>query len=144
MGVEFGFRGLPGGLSRVAPPAGVFSEGGVAALDGDTGVAESGCPDAPKVFEIPPWAAIDNDSTQDPRVLTALFFTSPLRPDMMFAPKRPREGQLSPSPIAPLRALSYTLSYIPRIHRFLCARSHRADIAFGVNVIRCMATFLSS
>lgn len=78
MGVEFGFRGLPGSISWGAPPAGVSSDGGVAARDGDTGVWGNGDPEAPKASEIPPWAVSDSktDSTQNPMVFIASLFTS--------------------------------------------------------------------
>jgi hypothetical protein len=77
MGFEFGFRGLPWGGLRAAPPAGMSGNGKVAALDGATGVLGSGCLEAPRASEIPPWAAIDNKtgSTQNPMVFIAPLFT---------------------------------------------------------------------
>jgi hypothetical protein len=78
IGVEFGCCGLPAGASGTLPSAGISRDGGVAALDGGTGVRGSGGPEALRASEIPPWAAIDNttDNTQNPMVFIAPLFTS--------------------------------------------------------------------
>ena len=68
MGVEFGIRGLPAGVSGALPGAGVSGDGGVVAMDGDAGDWGSGSTEALKASDIPPWAAIDTraDSTHNP------------------------------------------------------------------------------
>lgn len=71
MGVELGLRGLPAGTPGTVPPAGLSSDAGVAALDGDIGVADRGGAEAPRASEIPPCAAIINktDDRQTAAVL---------------------------------------------------------------------------
>lgn len=99
-----------------------------AALDVDTGVWGGGCPEALRAAETPPARVDDkNDSTQNPTVFTAPLFTSPLRPDIT-------------------AACQYTLCVIVHTGKLmiLCAGPYGADIVFGVNVVRSMATFLSS
>ena len=73
MGVGFRFPGLPAGAPGTTPPAGLSSDGGVAARDGDTGVRVNGGTAALRASDIPPPAAIDNttDSTQDPMLFIA-------------------------------------------------------------------------
>ena len=45
--------GLPEDASRAMAPTGVFRDGGVAAMDGDAGVSDSGCPAPLSASEIP-------------------------------------------------------------------------------------------
>lgn len=60
-------RGTPAGTRGSVPPAGRSSDAGVAALDGEIGVAESGGAEAPSAAGIPLQAIIDSKAdTQNP------------------------------------------------------------------------------
>jgi hypothetical protein len=87
VGFEFGFRGLPAGATGTVAPAGT-SDGGVAALDGDTGVWGSGGPEALRASEIPPSASDNKTDSTNPMVFIARLFTSSSRVDVISALKQ--------------------------------------------------------